>query len=112
MAHHDAQSPGPSADDDGSGVGALIELARTLVGTTAGKTVILASTDGSLAGSAGARRLASHLPAGYHVGAVIALDAIGRRGPLRLRIDSDTVRQPAAGLVHGLRSALTGTRTA
>ena len=62
MAHHDAQSPGPSADDDGSGVGALIELARTLVGTTAGKTVILASTDGSLAGSAGARRLASHLP--------------------------------------------------
>jgi hypothetical protein len=108
MAHHDAQSPGPSADDDGSGVGALIELARTLVGTTAGKTVILASTDGSLAGSAGARRLASHLPAGYHVGAVIALDAIGRRGPFRLRIDSDTVRQPAAGLVHGLRSALTG----
>ena len=62
MAHHDAQSPGPSADDNGSGVGTLIELARTLVGTTAGKTVILASTDGSLAGSSGARRLAAHLP--------------------------------------------------
>ena len=106
IAHHDAESPGPSADDDGSGVGALIELARTLVGTTAGKTVILASTDGATAGSAGARRLASHLPAGYHVGAVIALDAIGRRGPLRLHLDSDSVRQPAAGLVHSLRASL------
>jgi Peptidase family M28 len=106
IAHHDAQSPGPSADDNASGVGALIELARTLVGTAAGKTVILASTDGALAGSAGARHLASHLPAGYHVGAVIALDAIGSPGPLRLRLDSDTVRQPAAGLVRSLRAAL------
>jgi hypothetical protein len=106
VAHHDARSPGPSADDNASGVGALIELARTLVGTTAGKTVILASTDGSLAGSAGARHLASHIPRGYHVGAVIMLDSIGRRGPLRLRIDSDTVRQPAAGLVHSLRASL------
>jgi acetylornithine deacetylase/succinyl-diaminopimelate desuccinylase-like protein len=92
VAHHDAESPGPSADDNGTGVGMLIELARTLVGTTAGKTVILASTDGSLTGSAGARRLASHLPSGYHVGAVIVLDALGRDGPLRLRMDSDTVR--------------------
>ena len=106
VAHHDAGSPGPSANDNGSGVGILIELARTLVGTTAGKTVILASTDGALAGSAGARRLAAHLPAGYHVGAVIALDALGRDGPVRIRMDSDTVRQPAAGLVHGLRSVL------
>jgi hypothetical protein len=106
VAHHDAESPGPSADDNGTGVGMLIELARTLVGTTAGKTVILASTDGSLTGSAGARRLASHLPSGYHVGAVIVLDALGRNGPLRLRMDSDTVRQPAAGLVHGLRASL------
>jgi hypothetical protein len=106
IAHHDAESPGPSADDNASGVGTLIELARTLVGTTAGKTVILASTDGSLAGSAGARRLASHLPGGYQVGAVIALDSIGSAGPLRLRLDSDTVRQPAAGLVHSLRAAL------
>ena len=106
MAHHDAQSPGPSANDNGSGVGMLIELARTLVGTTAGKTVILASTDGSLAGSAGARRLAAHLPSGYRIGAVIALDAVGRDGPLWIRMDSDTVRQPAAGLVHGIRTAL------
>ena len=68
--------------------------------------MILASTDGSLAGSAGARRLASHLPSGYRVGAVIALDAVGRDGPLRIRMDSDTVRQPAAGLVHGLRASL------
>ena len=105
VAHHDARSPGPSAED-ASGVGTLIELARTLVGTSSGKTVILASTDGSLAGAAGARRLASHLPEGYHVGAVIALDALGRRGPLRLRLQSDTVRQPAAGLVHSLRSSL------
>ncbi len=108
MAHHDAQSPGPSANDNGSGVGTLIELARTLVGTAAGKTVILASTDGALTGSAGARRLAAHLPAGYRVGAVIALDAVGRDGPLRIRMDSDTVRQPAAGLVHGLRTSLLG----
>jgi hypothetical protein len=107
IAHHDAASPGPSANDNGSGVGILIELARTLVGTTAGKTVILASTDGALAGSAGARRLAAHMPAGYQVGAVIALDALGRDGPVRIRMDSDTVRQPAAGLVHGLRTVLT-----
>jgi hypothetical protein len=106
LAHHDAHSPGPSANDNGSGVGMLIELARTLVGTTAGKTVILASTDGALAGSTGARRLASHLPSGYRIGAVIALDAVGRDGPLRIRMDSDTVRQPAAGLVHGLRASL------
>jgi hypothetical protein len=106
VAHHDARSPGPSADDNGSGVGTLIELARTLVGTTAGKTVILASTDGATAGAAGARRLASHLPRGYNVGAMIAIDSIGSPGPLRLRLDSDTVRQPAAGLVHSLRAAL------
>jgi Peptidase family M28 len=106
IAHHDAQSPGPSANDNGSGVGMLIELARTLVGTTAGKTVILASTDGALAGSAGARHLASEIPSDYQVGAVIAIDAVGRDGPLRIRMDSDTVRQPAAGLVTGLRSIL------
>ena len=106
IAHHDAQSPGPSANDNGSGVGMLIELARTLVGTAAGKTVILASTDGALAGSAGARHLAAQLPREYRVGAVIAIDAVGRDGPLRIRMDSDTVRQPAAGLVHGLRSTL------
>ncbi len=37
---------------------------------------------------------------------MIALDAVGRPGPLRIRMDSDTVRQPAAGLVTGLRAIL------
>ena len=56
--------PGPGANDNGSGTGALVELARTLVGSVTQTSLVFASVDGTTAESAGARELARHPPGG------------------------------------------------
>lgn len=106
LAARDGVSPGPSANDDASGTGALVELARTLAGTSSQKTLVLASTDGGTAGDAGARELAAHPPPGTRPVAVLALRGIGRPGALRLRIEGDGIRRPAAGLVRSVQQQL------
>ena len=67
IAGRDDRPPGPGANDNGSGTGALVELARTLVGSVTQTSLVFASVDGTTAESAGARELARHPPAGLRL---------------------------------------------
>ena len=80
IAGRDDLPPGPGADDNGSGTGALVELARTLVGSVTQTSLVFASVDGTTAESAGARELARHPPGGLRLDAGVARRAIGRPG--------------------------------
>jgi hypothetical protein len=106
IAPRDDIAPGPSANATASGTGLLLELARTLVGTVSQKTLVLASTDGSTAGDAGARYLAAHPPPGLQIGAVLSLANVARPGPVSLAIEGDGLRRPAAGLVQSVEAFL------
>jgi hypothetical protein len=57
----------------------LLEMARALEGRATGKTLVLASVDGSTLGSAGARRLAGQLAAAGPVEAVVVITDTGVR---------------------------------
>jgi len=105
-AARDAQAPGPGANDNGSSTGVLLELAAAIAGTRAGRTVILASTDGGTAGAAGARALARRAPEGLRIVAVLSLRGVGDDGPLRVEIEGDSAARPPAGLVRSVREAL------
>ena len=99
--------PGPGANDNGSGTGALVELARTLVGSVTQTSLVFASVDGTTAESAGARELARHPPGGLKLRAGIALRAIGRAdGRLVLRLSGEGHRLPAAGWLRTVEQAL------
>lgn len=76
MAHHDTVWFSPGADDNGSGVAALLQLARVLGGQSFRRTVVLAATDMEELGFFGARALASSLRRHRLVG-VINLETIG-----------------------------------
>jgi hypothetical protein len=107
VAGRDDLPPGPGADDNGSGTGALVELARTLVGSVTQTSLVFASVDGTTAESAGARELARHPPAGLKLTAGITLRAVGRPGgPLVLRLSGEGHRLPAAGWLRTVEQAL------
>jgi hypothetical protein len=74
---------------------ALTEIARTLEGRATNKTVVLASVDGSMLGSAGARRLAGQLRAAGPVEAVIVISDLAvpkARGSLLVPWSNGSVR--------------------
>ena len=106
-AARDAAPPGPGANDNGSATGVLLELAAALGGTRAGRTIVLASTDGGTTGAAGARALAREAPEGLRVVAVLSLRGVGGTGPVRVEIEGDSAARPPAGLVRSVREALT-----
>ena len=107
IAGRDDRPPGPGANDNGSGTGALVELARTLVGSVTQSSLVFASVDGTTAESAGARALARHPPAGLRLSAGIALRAVGRPAtPLVLRLSGEGHRLPAAGWLRTVEQAL------
>ena len=107
IAGRDDRPPGPGANDNGSGTGALVELARTLVGSVTQTSLVFASVDGTTAESAGARELARHPPAGLRLRAGVALRAVGRPGtPLVLRLSGEGHRLPAAGWLRTVEQAL------
>ncbi len=109
VAGRDDLPPGPGANDNGSGTGALVELARTLVGSVTQTSLVFASVDGTTAESAGARELARHPPGGLALRAGITLRAIGRSdSPLVLRLSGDGHRLPAAGWLRTVEQALRG----
>ena len=88
IAGRDDLPPGPGANDNGSGTGALVELARTLVGSVTQTSLVFASVDGTTAESAGARELARHPPGGLKL-------ACGHRAA-RHRAPRPADRPPAA----------------
>jgi hypothetical protein len=106
IAGRDDLPPGPGANDNGSGTGALVELARTLVGSVTQTSLVFASVDGTTAESAGARELARHPPGGLRLRAGIALRAVGRPGPLVLQLAGEGHRLPAAGWLRTVEQAL------
>ena len=112
MAHRDDSGSGSGLNDNASGTGALIELARAYAPTTGAPRVTLPyslvflSTDGAADGALGAARFAAAPSTRRNVLAVINLDAIAGRGRPRLELAGDTARSPAAGLVETLRAAL------
>ncbi len=108
MAHRDDSGLGPGANDNASGTGALIELARSYVsprGSTTqppqpSHTLLFLSTDGGAFGGLGADYFARHPPYQLHIVAALNLDSIAGRGPPRLEIAGDQARSPAPTLVE------------
>jgi hypothetical protein len=106
LAHRDDVSPGPGANDNASGNAVLLGLGAVLPNLLQNSAVVLVSTDGATAGSAGARYLARHPPPGLQPQAVIVLTGVGTPSPVRIRTGGDTTRLAAAGLVRSVETAL------
>ena len=90
-AHYDTTSRSPGADDNGSGVAALLEVARVLAGRPRERTVRLVffgAEERGLLGSAMHARRQAERTAEWHVGAIV-VDMIG----FALR-EPDTQRMP------------------
>jgi hypothetical protein len=110
VAHRDNAGKGPGANDNASGTGALIELARaysapSLAGA-AGRvlpplnTIVFLSTDGGTLGGLGAARFAEHSRFANRILAVINLDALAGPGAPQLHTAGDSARSPAPALVR------------
>ncbi len=106
MAHRDDSGAGPGANDNASGTGALIELARayaTPVGAPAAAPahrIVFLSTDGGAFGSLGAERFVETSPYRHDVVAVVNLDAVAGPDAPRIEIAGDTPRSPASTLLR------------
>jgi hypothetical protein len=107
MAHRDNAGTGPGANDNASGTGALIELARSYatgrgaagsVGTA--NTLVFLSTDGGAFGGLGAVRFAAHSPYRNRTVAVVNLVALAGPGPAGIEISGDSPRSPSVSLVR------------
>jgi hypothetical protein len=108
MAHRDNDGRGPGANDNASGTAMLIELARAY-GTPPGftgrtlrpnHTMLFVSTDGGAFGGLGAAQFAARSPLRHDVAAVINLDSVGGRGPVRVEFNGDTPRTPSGTLLE------------
>jgi hypothetical protein len=110
LAHLDDVGTGPGANDNASGVAALVELARSYASSVSGNappgasivspahTLFFVATDGGEFGGLGARRFAADFR--DRVVTAIVLDSIAGRAPSRLVIAGNTAREASAGLVE------------
>ena len=110
LAHLDDVGTGPGANDNASGVAALVELARSYASSVSGNappgasivspahTLLFVATDGGEFGGLGARRFAADFR--DRVVTAIVLDSIAGRAPSRLVIAGNTAREASAGLVE------------
>jgi len=112
MAHRDDLGLGSGADDNASGTGALVELARAYASPTRAPTdqcgptrvcpshtIVFLSTDGGAFGGIGAEHFAATWPRRSDVVAVLNLDAIAGLGRPRIELAGDQPRSPAPALV-------------
>lgn len=109
LAHRDDTGSGSGANDNASGTGALIELARLYatpsavggggapVATT--HRIVFLSTDAGAFGGLGTVRFLERSPYRHDVAAAINLDVIAGPGRPRLEIAGDEPRSPAASFV-------------
>jgi Peptidase family M28 len=101
MAHRDDDGTGQGANDNASGTAALVELARSSsVRVTPAHTIVFLSTDGGAFGGLGAAHFLANAPERHDVIAVVNLDAVAGRGPIRLEITGDTPRSPSGVLLQ------------
>ncbi len=112
MAHRDDTGLGPGANDNASGTGAMLELARVYAslgaggggraspGTGPAHNIIFVSTDGGDYGALGAYRFATHSPYRNRVLAVVDIDALAGKDTPAIQFAADTPRSPPATLVQ------------
>jgi len=112
MAHRDDSGTGSGLNDNASGTGALIELARSYAPSRTAQlsslpySIAFVSTDGAEDGALGAAHFAAEASTRKNVVAVINLDSIGGRGSPRLEFGADIPRSPAPGLLETTLEAL------
>lgn len=99
LAHRDNLGLSPGADDNGSGTGALLELARDLGTATLAHPFVLVSTDAGAYGALGAAHFAESEPYAGRTAAVVNLDAIGASTPPRIEFGADAPRVPSPTLL-------------
>ena len=106
LAHRDNSGQSPGANDNASGTGALLELARNARLTRPAHTLVFLSTDGGAFGGAGAAEFAARpenltqlVGSGSSVAAVVNVDALASRLSPRLVFAGEAARSPAAALV-------------
>jgi hypothetical protein len=112
VAHRDNVGVGPGANDNASGTGALLELARgyglralSTPGVAArpltpAHTIVFLSSDAGTFGGIGTIRFLDHSPYRNRIEAAINLAAIGGEEDLRLDIAADRPRSPDPTLVQ------------
>ena len=107
VAHRDSTKGAPGINDNASGTGALLELARAYAatrtsaagGVSPNHTIVFASTDAGAYGLLGAKRLARSSPYAERIVAVIDLDSIGSHHAPRLEIAGHGPRSPSPAIV-------------
>jgi hypothetical protein len=104
MAHRDDDGTGPGANNNASGVAALVELARSYGAPSGSRavspqhTLVFVATDGGAFGGLGARHFAQTHPG--HVVAALNLAALAGRGPPRIVLAGTEPRLASPGLVE------------
>ena len=107
MAHRDDSGTGSGLNDNASGTGALIALARAWAQLRSPPySIAFVSTDGAEEGALGAAHFAAAAETRRNAVAVIILDSIGGKGSPRLEFGGDTTRLPAPGLLETMQEAL------
>jgi hypothetical protein len=109
LAHRDDPGTSAGANDNASGTGALIELARLYATPSAvggsgapvstAHRIIFLSTDGGAFGGIGAVHFLERSPYRADIAAAINLDSIGGQGSPRIELAGDEPRSPAASFV-------------
>jgi Peptidase family M28 len=107
MAHRDDLGSGPGANDDASGTGALVELARAYAQPQTGSEarvqsafrIAFVSTDAGAFGGLGAVHFLATSRFRGHILAVVDLDALAGRGTPEIEIAGDRPRSPNPTLV-------------
>jgi hypothetical protein len=99
LAHRDNVGSTPGADDNASGTGALLELARDLGSASLAHPILLVSTDGGAYGGLGAEHFAQSHPYAGRIAALVNLDSIGSGDPPRIEFAGDTPRVPSPTLL-------------
>jgi hypothetical protein len=105
-AHRDNLGISPGGVDNGSGTGALLELARDIGNSALAHSVVLVSEDGGAFGSLGAAEFVAESGLEERIAAVINLDAIGGSQLPHLEFAGETSRTPTATLVATAQAAM------
>jgi Peptidase family M28 len=106
MAHRDNVGTSPAANDNASGTGALLELARgyglraDTAAISPAHTIVFLSTDGGAFGGLGAVRFLEQSAYRDRLEAVVNLVAVGGPRPLRIEIAGDRPRSPDSTFIQ------------
>ena len=113
MAHRDNLGRSPGANDNASGTGVLLELARDVGSARPAHTFVFLSTDGGAYGGLGAAEFAAdrdfvrrEIGRDASIVAVVNLDALAGGRPARLVFAGESARSPASALLASADASL------